>query len=78
MPPGWSSSTVPRVLARDGWTCRLGFVGVCVGHATEVHHTRPGVEDETTLVAACGPCHRVITQQQAADARWPSRRGREA
>jgi hypothetical protein len=71
MPPGWSA-TRARVLARDSWTCRLGFAG-CQRHAVEVHHTQPGVEAEATLLSVCAACHRAVTQAQAAEARWRDR-----
>ena len=63
MPPGWAATRL-AVLDRDGHACRLRLPG-CQGTATEAHHTRPGVEDPATIVAACPPCHRVVTQQQA-------------
>jgi len=69
MPPGWDA-TRRRVLARDAWLCRLRFAG-CTVHASEVHHARPGDESDEALWSACGPCHRVVTQRQAAAARWP-------
>jgi len=65
MPAGWSSSTVPRILARDRHRCRI-----CGQPATEVHHTRPGVETDDSLWSLCADCHRTVTQMQAASARW--------
>ena len=76
MPAGWPA-TRRRVLARDRWCCRLGFAG-CEGHATDAHHTVRGCEDEATIVAACGACHRIVTQQQASAARWIDARGDRA
>ena len=63
MPPGWAA-TRARVLRRDP-TCRLCLAAP----STEAHHTLPGVEDEATIVGACAPCHRAVTQAQAAAAR---------
>jgi hypothetical protein len=68
MPRGWGA-TRARILARDGWRCRLALPG-CITIATEAHHTDPGNEDESLIIAACAPCHHVVTQAQAAAARW--------
>jgi len=67
MPPGWDA-TRARVLARDHHACRLRYP-CCTGTATEVHHTRRGVEDEATLLSACASCHAVVTSWQALAAR---------
>ncbi|HZW75121.1 MAG TPA: HNH endonuclease signature motif containing protein [Caldimonas sp.] len=56
---------MPRILARDAHRCRI-----CGGRATEVHHTRPGVETDDSLWSLCSACHRTITQMQAGRARW--------
>jgi 5-methylcytosine-specific restriction endonuclease McrA len=63
MPRHWAT-TRRRILRRDGYQCRLKLTG-CIGTATEVHHTQPGNEADAYLLAACPPCHRQITQQQA-------------
>ncbi|MCL2582960.1 MAG: HNH endonuclease [Streptosporangiales bacterium] len=64
MPPGWSSSTVPRILARDGYRCQQ-----CGAPAAEVDHVVRGIEDDSNLRALCVPCHRDKTQAEAAAAR---------
>ena len=67
MPPGWPA-TRARVLRRDP-ICRL-----CgAAPSAEAHHTEPGNEDERTIVGACQPCHRAVSQQQAAAARAAAR-----
>ena len=63
MPPGWPA-TRRRILARDGHRCRA-----CGSVATEVHHLRPGIEADASLVSLCHPCHAVITRAQALAAR---------
>lgn len=52
--------TRAAVLARDGYSCRLGIEGVCTGHATHVHHTHGRSttgDDPAHLVAACQACN---------------------
>jgi hypothetical protein len=63
MPPGWQA-TRRRILRRDPVcrACRLA-------PATEVHHTDPPAEDDDHLAGLCSPCHLVLTQAQAAEAR---------
>lgn len=49
-----------RVLARDGYLCRLKLAGVCTTAATHVHHTLGKAitgDDPDYLVAACAPCN---------------------
>lgn len=48
-----------RVLARDGYRCRLQLPGVCVGRATHVHHIHGKArgDDPAYLVASCAPCN---------------------
>lgn len=52
--------TRARVLARDGWVCRLKVQGVCTHEATHVHHVlgrKASGDDERYLVAACEACN---------------------
>lgn len=52
-------TTRARVLARDGYRCRLRL-DVCTDRATCVHHTRGRSvtgDDPRYLVAACAPCN---------------------
>jgi 5-methylcytosine-specific restriction endonuclease McrA len=50
--------TRARVLARDGYTCRLRLPG-CTGKATHVHHTlgKAHGDSEAQLVSACAHCN---------------------
>jgi hypothetical protein len=68
MPPGWYGphGTRARILDRDAHACR--WPGGTTP-ATEVHHTRPGVEADHLLVSLCPPHHLLVTQAQAALAR---------
>jgi hypothetical protein len=63
MPPGWTA-TAARILRRDP-VCRLCWLAP----SAEVHHTRPGVEDDAWLLGVCSPCHLQVTLAQAALAR---------
>jgi 5-methylcytosine-specific restriction enzyme A len=63
MPPGWPA-TRARILTRDGHRCRS-----CGAPASEVHHTRRGIEADEFLVSLCERCHERITQIEAARAR---------
>jgi hypothetical protein len=49
------------ILARDGWTCRLGLPG-CTGRAEHVHHVlgKQFGDDPSQLRAACANCNRKI------------------
>lgn len=67
-----------KVLDRDDHRCRIRIPGVCVGHATEVHHVvgiaetrtrRRDATDPEQCIAACPPCHAVITKQQTQEGR---------
>ncbi len=56
LPAGWSATTVPRILARDNWTCYLcGQPG-----ADSVDHVKPGDDHRDANLAAVHdkPCHR--------------------
>jgi 5-methylcytosine-specific restriction endonuclease McrA len=48
-----------RVLARDGYRCRLQLPGVCTGRASHVHHLHGKArgDDPAYLVAACAACN---------------------
>jgi hypothetical protein len=59
------------VLDRDGHACQLRIAGVCTGKATQAHHVhglqgrpRAAATDPDEQVAVCGPCHRMVTEQQ--------------
>ena len=67
MPPGWRSSTRPRILARDP-SCKLALVG-CTITSTEVHHAIPGRDDDAALIGVCHSCHAIVTRLQSLDAR---------
>lgn len=58
LPSDWRTVRVPHVLDRDGHTCQLGYPDLCIGHADQVDHIRPG-DDHTydNLQAVCEPCH---------------------
>lgn len=76
LPPGWSSTIQPRILARDGHRCYL-----CGGHATEVDHVERGDDHrDSNLKAICIPCHRAKTAAEANAVRWKHRmtRARES
>ena len=49
------------VLTRDGYQCKIRYVGICIGLASEVDHLIPVSEGGTDLLpnlrAACRPCH---------------------
>jgi 5-methylcytosine-specific restriction endonuclease McrA len=52
-----------RVLARDGYQCKVQIEGVCTTKATCVHHTQGRAvtgDDERYLQAACQPCNLAI------------------
>jgi 5-methylcytosine-specific restriction protein A len=73
----WGQRGVPKkireqVLRRDRYRCRLQLPG-CVGEATEVDHitnvaalgvSRAQANQPDGLQSACGPCHKVKTQQE--------------
>lgn len=50
-----------RVLARDGFACRLRLPG-CTERATDVHHVagKAQGDDPALLVAACHACNMVV------------------
>jgi hypothetical protein len=55
------------ILERDGWTCRIGLAGVCVGKADCVHHVLGRAQtgdDPRWLQAACSPCNLAIGNPQ--------------
>ena len=52
--------TRARVLVEAGNRCQLKLDGVCAHVATEVHHVHGKGRDESTLVAACGPCNKQV------------------
>lgn len=59
------------VLARDGYVCRIGYVGTCRVTATSVDHvTRPedggALFDPHNLQAACVPCNSAKRNRQIA------------
>ena len=55
-------TTRARVLARDGYACRLKLPG-CTGQATQVHHTvgrGTTGDDPRWLIAACRSCNLAV------------------
>lgn len=65
LPPGWSSTIAPRILARDGHRCYL-----CGGHATEVDHVERGDDHrDENLGAICEPDHVVKSAREGNEAR---------
>ena len=66
LPPGWSSTITPRILARDQYRCYL-----CGAHATEVDHVVQGDDHrDSNLKAICNPCHKTKTAAEANAVRW--------
>jgi 5-methylcytosine-specific restriction enzyme A len=59
-----------QVLVRDGFMCRLRYVDICVGRASQVDHiVQPeagGGSDLANLRAVCVPCHARRTGRQGA------------
>lgn len=56
-----------RVLARDGYACRLKVPGVCTVEATCVHHTHGRAktgDDERYLIASCEACNLHVGEPQ--------------
>lgn len=64
-----------RVLARDGYRCRVQVAGVCVGFSVpmHVHHLdgKRNGDNESRLVASCMPCNLHIGQPKRAMADPP-------
>jgi len=73
LPPGWSSTIVPRIKARDGHVCQWpGEHGVCGRTDVEVDHRTPGDDhSDANLWAICHWHHAAKTAQEAAAARGP-------
>lgn len=64
------------VLDRDDHTCRLRYPDICLGRATDAHHTAPREtvgDDPAHLVAACAPCNNRAGDPRTVD---PAPRGR--
>lgn len=57
-----------RVLKRDNHQCRIRYVGICIGIATEVDHiipvTQGGTDEMENLQSACGPCHKAKSSDE--------------
>lgn len=74
LPSNWATIR-RRVLARDGYQCRVTVNGArCTASASEVHHLieagRNGgrdLDEERFLVAICAEHHKVLTQKFAVD-----------
>jgi 5-methylcytosine-specific restriction protein A len=69
-----------RILNRDNRRCRIAFVGICIGLASEADHIIPvsqgGTDLDSNLQAACFPCHRAKSSDeghQAAGHKVPGR-----
>lgn len=73
LPKGWSSSTVPRIKARDNGVCQWpGEDGVCGQVGTEVDHRVRGDDHaDTNLWLLCHHHHAAKTAREAAAARGP-------
>ena len=60
--------TVKRILNRDSHQCRIRFVGICIGLASEVDHiipvTQGGSDHDSNLESACRPCHLAKTSDE--------------
>lgn len=77
LPPDWPS-TRARILARDGYRCRIGG-SRCLGHATQADHVVRGDDHrDENLQAACEPCHLAKTAAEANAERWKVRASRPA
>jgi len=55
-----------RVLARDGWRCRVCDVATDV-----VHHRRSGVDRDEWLITLCPACHATVERLQFVDRYLP-------
>lgn len=58
-------------LRTANWRCEIRTPGTCIMAATQVDHI-DGLDNDRQhrhLRAACGPCHKQVTHEQAADAR---------
>lgn len=77
LPPGWSTRVVPRILARDHYTCYLcGQLG-----ADTVDHVVPGDDHSDANLAAVHDrnpphCHRHKSSAEGNAARWKVREAR--
>jgi hypothetical protein len=61
----WRRQRMRVILAAEG-RCQIQIEGICLGIATQAHHTRPwapAVPDEW-LLAACWPCNRALGQPE--------------
>lgn len=74
--PAWRKLRV-TILERDNYACRIRTPDICTGAAQTVDHivntAAGGTDEPTNLQAACWPCHRRKTGQEAAAAK-PQRR----
>lgn len=69
LPPNWSSTIQPAILARDGNRCY-----VCGGYATEVDHVVRGDNHHpSNLAAICTADHRRKTAREGVQARSTTR-----
>jgi 5-methylcytosine-specific restriction protein A len=68
------------VLSRDGHRCRIAFVGICIGLASEADHiipvTRGGTDHPSNLQAACRPCHLAKSSDEGHEAAGHRPKGR--
>ena len=62
-----------QVMNRDNWVCQVCLENGRVTPATQVDHiipkSRGGSDSPSNLRAICGPCHKVKTAQESAEAR---------
>jgi 5-methylcytosine-specific restriction endonuclease McrA len=75
LPPGWESSTRPRILKRDGYRCtaiRYDTERRCNQPATDVDHITPhslgGSEDDSNLTSLCAHHHKVKSSSEGGTA----------
>jgi 5-methylcytosine-specific restriction enzyme A len=63
----WRKTRV-RILNRDSHRCRLRYVGICIGLASDADHIIPvsqgGTHHDSNLQAACSPCHRAKSSDE--------------
>lgn len=78
LPPGWASTIVPRIMARDRGICHLcGQPG-----ADTIDHKQPGDDHRDANLGAVHDhnpphCHRAKTTREGMIARWQYREKRD-
>jgi len=81
LPPGWSSTTVPRILKRDGYRCqhvRFDTERKCLRPAADVDHivsdADGGSDDDSNLQSLCVYHHRQKTGREGGIASGKAKR----